>query len=96
MAYKRPAEWFKQLHGIISIKSPSDIEIEQFAEFKATRDVFVHNRGIASSTYVDKAGKAARQSTGQRLNLPRSYINDGWRLCRKLVHDVGTQAAAKA
>ena len=75
---------------------PGPAEIEQFAEFKATRDVFAHNRGIVSQTYLDKTGPVARATLGNPLQLPDSYLHDSWRLCRKIVTDVGTAAAAKA
>lgn len=96
MGYKRPAEWFKQLSGIVAHNRPSAAEIEQFAEFKATRDVFVHNRGIATPIYVEKAGPLARAAVGLPLDLPDSYLHAAWRLCSKIVTDVGTDAAAKA
>jgi hypothetical protein len=96
MAYKRPAEWFKQLDAIVTLNCPGAVEIEQFAEFKATRDVFAHNRGIVSQTYLDKTGPTARAPLGNPLQLPDSYLHDSWRLCRKIVADVGTAATAKA
>lgn len=96
MGYKRPSEWFRHLNGIVILGLPSDAEIEQFAEFKASRDVFVHNRGIATEIYLEKAGRRARAALGQPLELPDTYLHDGWRLCRKIVTDVGTAAAIKA
>lgn len=96
MGYKRPAEWFKQLNTIVSLNLPADAEIEQFAEFKASRDVLVHNRGVVTQLYLDKAGARARAALGQPLDLPDPYLHDGWRLCRKIVVDIGTAAAMKA
>jgi hypothetical protein len=96
MGYKRPSEWFKQLHGIVVINHPTVGEIEQFSEFKATRDVFVHNRGIATEIYLDKAAAKARAALGHPLNLPDTYLHDGWRLCRRIISGVGTEAAARA
>lgn len=96
MGYKRPAEWFKQLNTIVSLNLPADAEIEQFAEFKASRDVLVHNRGVVTQLYLDKAGARAGAALGQPLDLPDPYLHDGWRLCRKIVVDIGTAAAMKA
>lgn len=96
MGYKRPAEWFKQLSGIVALNHPGNADIEQFSEFKATRDVFVHNRGIATAIYVEKAGLRARAVADAPLDLPDEYVHDGWRLCARIVTDVGTDAAAKA
>jgi hypothetical protein len=96
MGYKRPSEWFRQLSGIVTLHHPSDAEIAQFAEFKATRDVFVHNRGMVTAIYVEKAGALARAPLGMPLDLPDAYLHSAWRLCCKIVGDVGTDAAARA
>ena len=96
MEYKTPREWFKQLSTIVSLNHPSESEIDQFAEFKATRDVFVHNRGIATAIYVAKAGSLVRAPDGAPLDLPDPYLHRAWRLCSKMVADVGNDAAVKA
>jgi hypothetical protein len=96
MGYKSPREWFKQLSSIVSLNHPSEAEIDQFAEFKATRDVFVHNRGIVTAIYTAKAGSLTRAPVGAPLDLPDAYLHAAWRLCSKIITDVGTDAAAKA
>jgi hypothetical protein len=58
--------------------------------------VFVHNRGIATAIYAEKAGPFARAAAGMPLDLPDSYLHAAWRLCGKIVANVGTDAAAKA
>ena len=94
--YKSPREWFKQLNAIVSLGVPTDDQVDAFAEVKATRDLFVHNRGIANETYVRKAGPAARAIDGQPVDLPDDYVHDAYRLCHALVADVGNAAAARA
>jgi hypothetical protein len=96
LAYKTPREWFKQMNAIVSLGVPADAQIDAFAELKATRDVFVHNRGIANDTYLRKAGPMARAIEGQPIDLPDPYVHDAWRLCQSIVTDVGTAAAARA
>jgi hypothetical protein len=96
LAYKTPREWFRQLNSIVKLGVPSDFQIDAFAELKATRDVFVHNRGIANGVYLRKAGTLARATDGQPLDLPDAYVDDAWTLCHQLVVDVGTAAAARA
>ncbi len=56
LLYKRPAEWFAYLSGRMKLPGPTKVDIDQFAEAKATRDVLVHNRGVANKTYLSKAG----------------------------------------
>ena len=96
LAYRSPREWFKQLNAIVALGVPTDPQVDGFAELKATRDVFVHNRGIANPLYLRKAGPLARATDGQPLDLPDPYVRDGWRLCQQVVTDVGTAAAARA
>jgi hypothetical protein len=96
MSYKGPREWFKQLGMIVSLNHPTIRELDRFAEFKATRDAFVHTRGIATVVYLEKAGSLARARDGAPLDLPDEYVHEAWRLCGKIVQDVGTEAALKA
>jgi hypothetical protein len=49
--YDRPAGWFAYLEDKVKLGCPSEQEKERIAEAKASRDVLVHNRGIASRTY---------------------------------------------
>lgn len=62
----------------------------------ATRDVVVHNRGIASLTYEEKAGPLARANAGEMLEIPEPHHRDCWQFLRKIVHDISTAAVAKA
>ena len=96
LSYKTPREWFKQLNTMVTLGSPTDAEVDGFAELKATRDVFVHSSGIANEIYLRKAGTLARATVGDPLDLPDAYVHDAYRLCHALVTDVGTAAAARA
>lgn len=71
--YERPAEWFRYVERKVKLGCPTADEIGRLAEAKATRDVLVHNRGIASPTYVDKAGAFARVKAGDPIDIPGPY-----------------------
>ena len=45
--YERPAGWFAYLEDKVKLGCPASGEIDRIAEAKASRDVLVHNRGIA-------------------------------------------------
>jgi hypothetical protein len=94
--YNRPAEWFTYLEEKVKLGCPSATEIERFAEVKASRDVLVHNRGIANKTYESKAGNLARFHDGIKIDIPEYYHRETWELIRKMVSDVGNAAVAKA
>jgi hypothetical protein len=70
LAYKRPAEWFEYLRDRVDLGCPTADQIQDLAEIKASRDVLIHNRGIANRAYLDKAGDRARFRDGDRLDVP--------------------------
>ena len=94
--YDRPANWFEYMKTLTKITSPGEAHAKQFAEIKATRDVFVHGQGIANAFYVDKAGSLARSQPGKPLDIPGPYHQQSWDLICKLVRDIGTEMASKA
>lgn len=93
--YDRPAGWFAYLEDKAKLGCPTAGEVARFAEAKASRDVLVHNRGIANKLYESKAGRFARFAEGQRLLIPEHYHRETWELACKVVADVSNAAAAK-
>jgi hypothetical protein len=93
--YDRPAGWFAYLEDKAKLGCPTPDEIEKVAEAKASRDVLVHNRGVASKAYESKAGKLARYKGGQRIEIPESYHRETWELIRKVITDISNAAIAK-
>jgi hypothetical protein len=96
MGHDRPDEWFAYLEKLAKLGCPTESEIERIAEAKASRDLLVHNRGVANETYEDKAGKRARYKDGERIDIPEPYHLATWELIRKLVTDISDAASAKA
>lgn len=94
--YKRPADWFKYLDEKAKLGCPTPNEVARIAEAKATRDVLVHNRGIANKTYESKADSLARYKEGQRVDVPERYHRETWELLRKVVTDISNAANGKA
>ena len=94
--YKRPADWFAYLDELVKLGCPTADEIDRIAEAKASRDVLAHNRGVASKTYVSKAGRLARCKEGERIDLSESYHRQTWELIRKVVADISNAAIGKA
>jgi hypothetical protein len=93
--YDRPAGWFAYLEDKAKLGCPTPDEIEKIAEAKASRDVLVHNRGVAGKVYESKAGKLARYRDGQRIDIPEHYHRETWELIRKVIVDISTAAIAK-
>jgi hypothetical protein len=93
--YDRPTEWFAYLEDKAKLGCPTADEIERIAEAKASRDVLVHNKGIANKTYESKAGNRARFHEGDKISIPEHYHRETWELIREVVSDVSNAAIAK-
>ena len=95
LAYKRVADWFVFLEKIAKLECPTEDQIRQLAEIKASRDVLVHNNGIANSIYIDKSMGLARFADGETLELPEHYHRESWRLIKQVVSDLTDAAINK-
>lgn len=95
LAYQRVADWFDYLEKIVKLDCPTQDEIARLAEIKASRDVLVHNNGIANSIYIAKSMGHARFADGDQLELPEDYHRDSWQLIRQVVTDVANAAVSK-
>ncbi len=95
LLYKKPEEWFAYLRAKINLGCPSADEINRFAEAKASRDLLVHNKGIANKIYESKAGHFTRFRDGERIDIPDHYHRGTWELIKKLVSDISNSAIAK-
>jgi hypothetical protein len=93
--YERPTGWIAYLEDKAKLGCPSPDEIDRIAEAKASRDVLAHNLGVASKTYEAKAGRRARYTEGQRIDIPEHYHRQTWELIRKVTNDISNAAIAK-
>ncbi len=94
--YKRPADWFVYLDARVKLGCPTADEIGRIAEAKASRNVLIHNRGVAGKIYLSKSGTFARYGDGARIDIPDPYHRETWELFRKVVAEVSNGCAAKA
>jgi hypothetical protein len=95
LKYERLADGFAHLERLTNLGCPTTTEIEKLAEIKASRDVLVHNNGIANATYVSKAGTRARYKDGEKLEISEHYHRASWETIRKVVRDVSAAAIGK-
>lgn len=73
LAYQRVSDWFGYFDKLAKLGCPTRDEIERLAEVKSSRDVLVHNNGIANSIYADKSMDGAicrRRQAGTARTLP--------------------------
>jgi hypothetical protein len=96
LKYERLADWFAYLERLAHLGCPTADEIEKLAEIKASRDILVHNNGIANATYVFKAGSRARYKDGEKLEISEEYHRACWATISKVVRDVSAAVIGKA
>jgi hypothetical protein len=95
LKYERVSDWFAYLERLTRLGCPTADEIERLVEIKASRDILVHNRGIANTTYVAKAGSWARGGVGELLEISEQYHRASWETIDKVVRDISTAAIVK-
>jgi hypothetical protein len=84
LSYKSPSEFaeeVKQLLGINLFECPA---FHRYIEVKATRDIIIHNRGVANSTYVRKAASHARVQSGMLLPVNLQYLMQSYEACLQM------------
>src|SRR3546814_7747594 len=60
-------------------------------EVKATRDIIVHNSGIANDTYLKKAGDLHRVGDGQQLPVDADYFADTLSSMKSLIGKISSK-----
>lgn len=95
LAYKRVADWFAYLENKAQLGCPTQDQIQQIAEIKASRDILVHNNGVANAIYIDKSMGRARFADGDKLTLTEQYHRASWERMKQVVTDVSNTGINK-
>jgi hypothetical protein len=82
--YAAPSLQMQYFQTVTGVKLSSNL-VEKWIELKATRDIIVHNSGIANSKYVEKAGALARARSGEALPITDQYFADAISSMKSLV-----------
>lgn len=82
--YTSPSKYFEYIERTLAVKLPRNVKAS-YVEYKASRDVLIHNSGIANSIYIRKAGKLARAKAGEKIPMDESYFNNFIRGMKSLV-----------
>lgn len=84
LSYKSPLEFAESLGQLLSINLMECPAFHRYIEVKATRDIFIHNRGIANDIYIRKASSHARVSSGQQLPADIQYFLESYESCLQI------------
>jgi hypothetical protein len=82
--YAAPALQMEYFQSVTGVKLPKEI-IGQWLEIKATRDIIVHNSGVANSVYLKKAGNNGRASDGDVLPMDEKYFGNAIASMKSLI-----------
>lgn len=84
LSYKSPHEFAESLQSLLSINLLECPAFHKYMEIKASRDIFIHNRGIANDMYVRKAGSHMRVKSGMNLPADIQYFLESYESCLQL------------
>jgi hypothetical protein len=74
ISYANPKTYL-QFVGKLAGIDVEDTAFEEYLEIKATRDLLIHNAGIANALYLSKAGGKGRAAIGARVDLDQRYFD---------------------
>jgi len=95
LGHKKINDWFDEIEKITQLKGPSKDQMQKLVEIKASRDIFVHSKGVANHVYVTKSGGQARAANGKTLDLSEKYHRDSWQLIKLVVSDLAESGISK-
>ena len=75
--YASPEKQFEYMSKILGIEFDQKINnlFDKWKEYKATRDIIVHNSGLINETYIKKSANQARGEIGDQLIIDNEYLN---------------------
>ncbi len=84
LSYKSPKDFAESIKNLISINFLECPAFHKYIEIKATRDIYIHNRGVANEIYYTKAGSHVRVKPGQNLPVDTIYFLESYEACIQL------------
>lgn len=91
LAYKSPVELAEAVQPLLSINLLECPPFHRYMEIKASRDIFIHNRGIVNDIYIRKSGSHARASENTALPADTAYFLESYESCLQMVEWVEVQ-----
>lgn len=84
LSYKSPREFAEAVCEIFGFNLLEIPAYHWFIEIKATRDVYIHDLGMANAVYQSKAGSHVRVRQGTTLPMNPQYFLQSYEYCLRL------------
>lgn len=84
LSYESPSGFSEAMQKLLSIDLQGCAAFHRYIEIKATRDIYIHARGVANEVYVKKAGNHARVKSGEPLPIHIAYFLESYESCLQL------------
>ena len=88
LAYLSPKEYAEAIQPLLGVNLLEIPAYHKYIEIKATRDVYIHDRGIANLVYKGKAASHSRAKPGQQLPMNVNYFLQSYESCHCLSEDL--------
>lgn len=84
LSYKSPIEFADSIQSLMPINLLECPSFHKYVEIKATRDIIIHNRGMANDIYVRKSSSHARTAAGNILPVDVQYFLESYEACLQM------------
>jgi len=92
LSYQSPNEYAKSMQKLISINILECPAFHKYLETKASRDIFIHNRGVANDIYFRKSGSHSRaRKVGDTLPIDNVYFLESYEACLQITEWLETK-----
>lgn len=81
LSYKSPIEFSQSLQELISVNLLECPGFHKYMEIKASRDIYIHNGGVANEIYQKKSGVFSRAKNGESLHSDIDYYLNSYEAC---------------
>jgi hypothetical protein len=82
--YASPSQQFEYLHRVVGAEVDEAVK-NAWIEFRASRDLIVHNSGIINSIYLSKCGPLARGKNGESVQIDEAYFSYAIAVMKSLI-----------
>ncbi len=88
LSYQSPMEFTESVREIIGCNLLDIPAYPRYIEVKATRDIFIHNKGRVNKIYVQKSSPHARGKVGDTLSVDTNYFLSAYESCFQITFEL--------